>query len=143
MRHRVVGGALVTVGTLWILVVGVAFFTSDETMLAHPYRRYETTVILVEYRGSGCGRAAEIWIGRELDGTSIEVCDQRAFGRAELGDVLEVGEPTILSRLVPGFVVTGILSFPGWLFLASGYSKLVGLRGNTGTGPHPRPNSAR
>ena len=112
--RRAIAVPLLVVLVLWIAVVVIGVVTlDDDGFLYVPYGDYVTTVALTEYRGSGCGRRAEIWTARELadlTGKTVEVCDTRVWPSANEGDVLRVGTPDALTRVSDGILMFSLLA---------------------------------
>jgi hypothetical protein len=125
LRRRVFGAVLLVSGVAWVALVVATGWSNDSGFLHHPYSRYVTTVTLIENQGSGCGTRAEIWRSRDPEGRQVRVCDER-LGNGDEGEILDVGQPTLGSRLDTFFVVVMILSLPGALAAVWGYPLAVG-----------------
>ena len=108
--RRAIAVPLLVVLVLWIAVVVIGAVTSEDGFLYVPYGDYVTTVTLTEWRGSGCGRSAEIWTARDLAGNTVEVCDTRVWSSARAGDALGVGTPDALTRVSTSIVLFSLLA---------------------------------
>ncbi|HEV2060584.1 MAG TPA: hypothetical protein VGR11_14605 [Solirubrobacteraceae bacterium] len=111
--RRAIAVPLLVVLVLWIAVVVLGAVTGDDGFLYVPYGDYVTTVSLTEYRGSGCGRSAEIWTARDLADLTrktVEVCDRRVWSSARVGDVLRVGTRNAVTRVTDAIVLFSLLA---------------------------------